>query len=87
MLQEIFPSLLRCRRSGARQTWRWHSTTGARLRRNPMSQRDLAELQLVRDGLASGPTTVTSRGMHLCNPVVNRVERRRLLRVADLGKI
>lgn len=50
-----------------------------------MGQRDLAKLQLVRDGLAGGSTPIT-RGMHLRNPVVNQLNGQRLKQVADHEK-
>ena len=60
---------------------------GARLRRNPVSRRDPAELRLVRDGPARGPATITDRGMHLCSPVADRPNGRRLSQAADHEKI
>lgn len=86
MLQENFPVLLRGRRPGASRTWRWRSTAGARLRRDPVSRRDPAGLRLVRDGLTGGQTAATNRRMHSCSPAANRLERRRIPRVADRGK-
>ena len=59
--------------------------TGDRPRRNPMGLRELAELRLVRDRHASGPTTVT-RGTHLRNPTANQLNGRELTQVADHEK-
>ena len=59
--------------------------TGDRPRRNPMGLRELAELRLVRDRHASGPTTAT-RGTHLRNPTANQLNGRELTQVADHEK-
>ena len=44
-------------------------------------QRDLAELQLVRDSLVGDRTAITNRGKHLRTPVAKRLNKQRLKQI------
>ena len=72
--------------------WPTPSATCDRPRRSLISDRDLAELQLVRDALLGDRTAIGNRGKHLRHPVAKRLNQQRLAQIvkrveAEIRKI